>query len=182
MLSSHKPLGHDSQLRVDKCAAVATVRHGLDQLLDPLQKIFWIRGSCVAPFALILALLTLLLRGRDVDTTEFSAHNGCTGKMLSTTVRARDFGNKKISPSLLVQNGIKVSACLLQLGSIRIIVESGEIGTDVLPTTIVVDAARAVEAPIYKLSVNSLGICLARLRTWSCSRERECGCAAECYP
>jgi hypothetical protein len=69
--------------------------------------------------------------------------------MLSTIVRARNLGNEKISPSLLVQNGIKVRACLLQLRPIRIIVESGEIGTDVLPTTIVVDAARAVEAPIY---------------------------------
>lgn len=137
----------DSQLCPNKPAAVPTSSNALDHPLYPLQEVLWISSSGVAPIASPFLAIGILLGQRNVDSTELGANDGRRRAVASAGVDVCDFVDKHVTPGLGAENGVEACACLFQLGGVAVVVEGGEVGADVFPAAVVVDAPCGIEGP-----------------------------------
>ena len=133
---------------IDKSAAVTTSRHALDELTDPIKQILRVRSCRVTPVPItLLGSLALAGRGGNVNAAKLSAHDGRAGIVLAARVCARDGRDEQVAAGLEAEDGVDVCARLLQLGTVGVVVEGGEVCEDVLPAAVVVDAPCGVDDP-----------------------------------
>lgn len=137
----------NSQLCPNKSAAKPTPRNALDHPLYPLQQVLRISGSGVAPIARLLPAIGILVAQRNVDPAKLGANDGRGRVVASAGIDACDFVDKHVAPGFGAENGVEARACLFQLGGVAVVVEGGEVGADVLPAAVVVDAPRGIQSP-----------------------------------
>lgn len=135
------------QLRVDKGAAVSTLDRTPDQPINLLDQIIRVRRRRVSPVAVLLSIF-LLGRG-NVDSAKLGVHDWCAGLVLCTLFNARDGRHKHVSTGLLTGDEVETGACLFELWAVAVVVEGCEVGDDVLPAAVVVDASSVVKTPVY---------------------------------
>jgi hypothetical protein len=126
---------------------VTTPSNTLDHPLYPLQEVLRISSGGVAPVARFFLAIGSLLGQRNVDAAELGANDGRGRVVASTGIDVCDFVDKHVTPGFGAKNGVEACACLFQLGSVAVVVEGGEVGEDVFPAAVVVDAPRGIQAP-----------------------------------
>lgn len=126
---------------------MATSSNALDHPLHPLQQVLRISSGGVAPVARLLPAIGVLVGQRNVDSAELGANNGRGWVVASPGVEVCDFVDKHVAPGFGAENGIEACARLFQFRGVAVVVEGGEVGADVLPAAVVVDAPRGIQSP-----------------------------------
>lgn len=135
-----------SQLCVDKGAAVSSLDRTPDQPINPLDQIIRVSRRRVSP---VTVLLSVFLLGRgNVDSAKFGVHDWCAGLVLCTLFDARDGRHKHVSAGFLARDEVETSTRLFKLWAVAVVVEGCEVGDDMLPAAIVVDASSVIKSPV----------------------------------
>jgi len=119
--------------------------NAIDETLNSLNEVIGVRSSCVSP---VKVIALLLLSGSNVYTAKFGVHDRCTGLVRGSLVDTGD-GLKEdaTTASFRSDDAFEGGAGLFDLRAIGVVVESGKIGENVLPATVVVDTSGIVEVP-----------------------------------
>ena len=117
--------------------------NAIDKTLDSLDKIIRVRSGGISP----VEIIALLLLGRsDINTTKFGVHDRCTGLVRGTFVDTWDWLEEDAAAaSFGGDDAFKSGAGLLNLRTIRVVMECGQIGEIVLPATVIVDTSGIIE-------------------------------------
>jgi hypothetical protein len=67
--------------------------------------------------------------------------------VLRAGIAARDARREEVAAGLQAEDGVERLARLLEVWAVGVVVEGGEVGEDVLPAAVVVDAAGGIEDP-----------------------------------
>lgn len=80
--------------------------------------------------------------------------------MLRAGIAARDARREEVAAGLEAEDGVERLARLLEVGAVGVVMEGREVGEDVLPAAVVVDAAGGIEGPVVSLACVPLSLSL----------------------
>ena len=120
--------------------------NAINKTLDSLDEVIRICSSGISP----VKVIALLLLGRsNINTAKFGVHDRCPGLVRGTFIDTWNWLEEDAAAaSFGGDDAFKSGAGLLNLRTIRVVMECSQIGENVLPATVVVDTSGIIEVPI----------------------------------